>query len=199
MAITEVRIHPAIGIARVGNSDSDFFIGPERRWDRSAPTGGYKDAQCRIKRQAARFRVFGYDSGVPTELTAANATIEWNVHLVNRKAVAPGFPGGGLRNSGYAGADRDALVIDPGSRKLTGPDQRKVFDSGTFKVKNHGAAGVELGEIRTDDDGRLLVFGGFGHSGSPSNHALGSFGQTKKFRSLTLGGCGDRQAGSHRG
>jgi len=30
-------------------------------------------------------------------------------------------------------------------------------------------------------------------------HALGSFGQTKKFRSLTLGGCGDRQAGSHRG
>lgn len=28
MAITEVRIHPAIGIARVGNSDSEFFIGP---------------------------------------------------------------------------------------------------------------------------------------------------------------------------
>ena len=97
MAITEVRIHPSIGIARVGNSDSDFFIGPERRWDRSAPQGGYKDAQCRIKRQAARFRVFGYDAGVPVELTAANATIEWTVHLVNRKAVAPGFPSGGLR------------------------------------------------------------------------------------------------------
>jgi len=30
VAITEVRIHPAIGIARVGNSDSDFFIGPEK-------------------------------------------------------------------------------------------------------------------------------------------------------------------------
>jgi L-Lysine epsilon oxidase N-terminal len=29
MAITEVRIHPAIGIARVGNSTSDFFIGAE--------------------------------------------------------------------------------------------------------------------------------------------------------------------------
>jgi len=28
MAITEVRSHPAIGITRVGNSDSDFFIGP---------------------------------------------------------------------------------------------------------------------------------------------------------------------------
>jgi hypothetical protein len=31
MAITEVRIHPAIGIAGVGNSDSDFFIGPSHQ------------------------------------------------------------------------------------------------------------------------------------------------------------------------
>jgi hypothetical protein len=31
MAITEVRIHPAIGIARIGNSDSEFFVGPELR------------------------------------------------------------------------------------------------------------------------------------------------------------------------
>ena len=181
MAITEVRIHPAIGIARLGNSDTDFFIGPERRWDRSAPPGGYKDAQCRVKRQAVRFRVFGYDNGVPVELTAANATIEWTVHLVNRKAVAPGYPSGIPRNGGYSGADRDALVIDPGSRTLNGPDQRKVFDTGTFKVKNHPAVGVELGEIRTDDDGRLLVFGGFGNSGSPSNNGLGSFGDSDEW------------------
>jgi len=181
VAITEVRIHPAIGIARVGNSDSDFFVGPERRWDRSAPPGGYKDAQCRILRQAARFRVFGYDNGVPTELTAANATIEWSVHLVNRKAVAPGFPGGALRNGGYSGADRDKLVIDPGSRTVSGPDQRKLFDTGTFTVKNHPAKTVSLGEIRTDDEGRLLVLGGLGDSGSPSNHALGSFGDSEEW------------------
>ena len=181
MAITEVRIHPAIGIARVGNSDSDFFIGPERRWDRAPPAGGYKDGQCRIKRQAARFRVFGYDNGVPTELTADDATIEWTVHLVNRKAVAPGFPGGGTRNSGYSGADRDGLVIDPGPRTLNGPDQRQQFDTGTFKVKNQAAVGVPLGEIRTDDDGHLLVLGGFGSSGSPSNHALGGFGDSEEW------------------
>jgi hypothetical protein len=181
MAITEVRIHPAIGIARVGNSDADFFVGPERRWDRSAPQGGYKDAQCRIKRQAARFRVFGYDNGVPVELTAANAIIEWTVHLVNRKAVAPGFPGGGLRNSGYSGADRDGLVIDPGSRTLNGPDGRQLFDNGSFKVKNQPGKTVPLGEIRTDDDGRLLVLGGFGNSGSPSNNALGGFGDSDEW------------------
>jgi len=181
MAITEIRIHPAIGIARVGNSDTDFFIGPERRWDRSAPQGGYKDAQCRIKRQAARFRVFGYDNGVPVELTAANANIEWTVHLANRKAVAPGFPGGGLRNSGYAGADRDGLVIDPGSRTVSGINQRKIFDTGTFKVKNQPALKVPLGEVRTDTDGRLLVLGGFGSSSSPSNNALGSFGDSDEW------------------
>jgi hypothetical protein len=122
MAITEVRIHPAIGIARVGNSDSEFFVGPVRPWDRAEPQGGYKDAQCRIKRQAAQFRVFGYDNGVPTELTAANATIEWTVHLVNRKAAAVGFESSNLRNSVVTGTDRDKLVIDPGSRTLTGPD-----------------------------------------------------------------------------
>ena len=43
--------------------------------------------------------MFGYDNGVPVELTAANATIEWTVHLVNRKAVAPGYPSGNPRNN----------------------------------------------------------------------------------------------------
>jgi hypothetical protein len=198
MAITEVRIHPAIGIARLGNSDTDFFIGPERRWDRVPPAGGYKDAQCRIKRQAARFRVFGYDNGVPVELTAANATISWTVQLANRKAVAPGFPSGNPRNSSYTGADRNALVIDPGSRTVNGINQQQVFDSGTFKVKNQAAVTVTLGEIRTDNDGRLLVLGGFGNSGSPSNHALGSFGDSEEWHddvsdgpvtaSVTVGG-----------
>ena len=181
MAISEVRIHPAIGVARVGNSDSDFFIGPERRWDRSAPAGGYKDSQCRIKRQAARFRVFGYDNGVPVELTAANATIEWTVHLVNRKAVAPGFPGGGTRNSSYSGSDRDGLVIDPGARTLTGANGQQLFNTGNFKVKNQPAKPVPLGEIRTDTDGRLIVLGGFGSSGSPSNHSLGGFGDSDEW------------------
>ena len=181
MAITEVRIHPAIGIARVGNSDTEFFIGPERRFDRSPPAGGYKDSQCRIKRQAARFRIFGYDNGVPVELTAADATIEWTVHLANRKAVSPGFPSGGARNSGYTGSDRDGLVIDPGARSLTGANGRQVFDNGQFKVKNQSAKTVPLGEIRTDVDGHLLVLGGLGNSGSPSNHALGGFGDSDEW------------------
>ena len=40
---------------------------------------------------------------------------------------------------------------------------------------------MPLGEIRTDDDGRLLVLGGFGNSGSPSNNALGGFGDSDEW------------------
>ena len=59
--IETIKIHPAIGIARLGNSATGFFIGPECPGLDTRPKGGYKDPQGRVKRQAARFRVFGYD------------------------------------------------------------------------------------------------------------------------------------------
>jgi L-Lysine epsilon oxidase N-terminal len=37
--ITHVKIHPAIGIARIGNSPTDFFVGPEIPLDHTAPAG----------------------------------------------------------------------------------------------------------------------------------------------------------------
>jgi hypothetical protein len=42
-----------------------------------------------LKRQSARFRIYGLDaSGKPlAELTAANATITWTVHIANKKAA----------------------------------------------------------------------------------------------------------------
>ena len=63
------RIHPAIGIARVGDSVDDYFIGPEapgvlpilNKPDASSlRPGKYKDPQQRIKRQGARFRIYAY-------------------------------------------------------------------------------------------------------------------------------------------
>jgi hypothetical protein len=100
------RIHPAIGIARVGDSPDDFFIGPEapgvapvlkKLDDSTAQPGTYKDQQHRIKRQGARFRIYEYTedtAGVVTkvrEITGAEAQIEWEVHLVNRKAPRPSY------------------------------------------------------------------------------------------------------------
>ena len=46
---TVYKVHPAIGIARVGNSPDEFFIGPERIGQPPDPPGGFKDAQCRVK------------------------------------------------------------------------------------------------------------------------------------------------------
>ena len=43
--IVTARIHPAIGIARVGNSKSEYFIGPEVPFPTGPPPGGYRDAR----------------------------------------------------------------------------------------------------------------------------------------------------------
>lgn len=39
---TTYRIHPAMGVARVGNSPEEFFVGPERPWERPDPPGGLR-------------------------------------------------------------------------------------------------------------------------------------------------------------
>src|ERR1051325_4316727 len=57
-AIERVVIHPAIGIARVGNSPDEWFLGPEVPGPHPIPRGGFKDSAGRIKRQAARFRLY---------------------------------------------------------------------------------------------------------------------------------------------
>ena len=62
----QYRIHPAIGIARVGNSPDEFFIGPEIPG--LGPTGDTKvgtrvpsfKSSGKIKPQAARFRIWEY-------------------------------------------------------------------------------------------------------------------------------------------
>lgn len=163
---TVYRIHPAIGIARVGNSD-EFFIGPERIGEHPDPPGGFKDTQCRVKRQAARFRIFAHhDDGTVQEITDAEAVIHWSVHLANRKAAYPG------RGNSEPAAD---LVIDPGPRSTSGPNQRLLFDSGSIRFAGQSAVGVALGEIRSDSDNRLLVLAGAGKSASPAGNGIGSF------------------------
>jgi hypothetical protein len=171
MAMTHVKIHPAIGIARVGNSPDEWFVGPETADMPAVPPGGYKDAQCRVKRQGARFRVFGYhdDGTPPTELTAADAEITWTVELANRKAAA------GPRNPTVMGADRDKLVIAPGAETLSGPNGQATFTGGAIEFPGFSAVTVDLGEIRTDTDGHLVVLGGFGRSTTPTAAPLVDF------------------------
>jgi hypothetical protein len=160
--LTTVKIFPSIGIARLGNSP-EWFIGPELPFP--APPlvpadGHYKDPQCRIRRQAQRFRLWGYfDDGSNRELTAVDGTVQWTVHLANAKAVFQGEAGG---------------VIDPGPRTLNGPNDSATFANGTYTISGVDVE-VPLGDALTDQDGRLIVAGGFGFSNSPVGNGIGSF------------------------
>jgi len=174
-SITYARIHPAIGVARIGNS-GEYFIGPEVPHPTAPPAGGYRDAAGKLKRQAAQFRIYGYDASnqVVGELTSAEAEIEWTVHVANKKGAWYDFDAAldlveakdlksARRNAFVQGADRDNLVIDPGPRFVSGPDRHSAaFDTGQFLGQK-----VYLGELRTDPAGRLQFLGGKGVSGSP--------------------------------
>ena len=76
--IVKAAIYPPIGIARVGNSPSEYFLGPEVPEPAARPAGYYRDASGAIKRQAALFRIYGLNAaGVAVaELNASNADIE---------------------------------------------------------------------------------------------------------------------------
>jgi len=176
-SIAKVRIHPAIGVARVGNSEDEYFIGPELPYPTPQQLGFYKDPQGKLKRQAALFRLYAYDAKgrVLGEVTANDGAIEWNVHVANKKAawydfdVALDIPEATanneqsqIRNAAFTGGDRAKLVIDPGPRSISGKNAPAVpFDTGEFVGTK-----VYLGELRTDDAGRLLFLGGRGVSAS---------------------------------
>ncbi|MFC9131488.1 LodA/GoxA family CTQ-dependent oxidase [Streptomyces sp. NPDC057099] len=177
--IVRAAIHPAIGVARVGDSADEFFLAPEVDAPPPLPTGSYKDATGALKRQAARFRVYGYNAaGEPVaELTADNADIRWTVHVANKKAAwyqfqlaldipeATAAPATTPRNPKVPPAERGKLVIDPGPRSIRGRDRagrpEYRFDTGRFLGRP-----VALGEVRTDGAGRLLFLGGHGVSAS---------------------------------
>jgi len=100
-----------------------------------------------------------------------SASTTWTVHLANKKAANPA-----RGNSGSAAN----LTIDPGSRTINGPNQRKVFDTGTITLPGTAATNVPLGEIRSDTNNHLLVLGGFGTSGCPApSMEIGDFRMPK--------------------
>lgn len=176
MKIASCAIHPAIGIARVGNSRTGYFVGPEVPNRPVHPPGGFKDGPNgdEIKRQAARFRIFAYaaDGSLIGELTSADAEIVWSVELANKKAewdIFAGMRGEDLplskrrprsewRNKDLRDKAREGLVIAPAAATLKA-GERHIFDDGEFM-----GVQVTLGEARVEQSGRLLVLGGFGRS-----------------------------------
>ncbi|CAG9933312.1 LodA/GoxA family CTQ-dependent oxidase [Candidatus Nitrotoga arctica] len=160
--IKSIRIHPGIGIARLGDSD-EFYIGPEAPGvvvdpggsNGPGPNGGtYRDSGARLKRQAQRYRVYAYDANdkVIAELTSDSGLIQsvrWRVHVRNMKAANYAFQGAylfdpdKLRNPsiqpGKKPIERDKLIIDPGVHTIASGQARPVV------MKGDVFTGVEKG------------------------------------------------------
>src|ERR1044071_6904571 len=130
--IVRYAIYPGVGIARVGNAPEDYFIGPEAPGQMPQAVGGFKDAEGRVKRQAARFRIYGLNEAgsAVKEITAETAEITWRVHLANRKSGWYQFNNAmdlgdyameaRDRNQDVLGDERETLIIDSGSCNISG-------------------------------------------------------------------------------
>ena len=138
------EIFPAIGIARVGNASGAFYIGPETSGglpilpdDSAKPfdASDFRDSEGRLRRQAARFRIWRRRPGTPPEEVTLDTNdvraIRWTVHLANKKASWYRFqtsrgqdgygPNHALRNADLRSPEeRRRLIIDPGPRSISG-------------------------------------------------------------------------------
>ncbi|CAN7769808.1 LodA/GoxA family CTQ-dependent oxidase [Rhizobium leguminosarum] len=178
--VVYASIHPAIGVARLGSSQDEYLLAPQVPDPPPRAVDSSHDGNGHLKREAVEFRVYGYDANgnVVAELTADNAEITWNVHVANTKAEWFKFRHAmdidtlksavvERRNPKIVDpAERRLLIIDPGARSISGRNQSSApsyrFDTGTFKGQS-----VNLGEIRTSPEGRLIFLGGHGISNSP--------------------------------
>ncbi|WP_196138413.1 LodA/GoxA family CTQ-dependent oxidase [Aliikangiella sp. G2MR2-5] len=166
------KIHPAIGIARLGNSE-DFYLSPEqpgalpiecdsdgveiREKGKPKRIQSFKDESdlSKVKRQAARFRIFVYENesdlvgkeikigGVYNMQLVANAAtvvqtvkgtvtdIQWTVHVANKKASWYDF----TENSGMHGYASDHPLRNP---EVTEPALRRqlIIDPGPQTVSS---------------------------------------------------------------
>jgi hypothetical protein len=127
---------------------------------------------ARLKRQAAQFRVYGFNAAGKAikELTADNAKVTWHSHLANQKSSwyqfqmaldipdAATAPASMLRNINIA--DRNSLIIDGGEQTVSSPN---ITEGHPFIGKFQEET-VYLGEVRTDEKGRLIMLGGHGVS-----------------------------------
>ena len=184
--IVRYSVHPKIGVARVGNSTTEFFLGPDLPGATPDPEGGFKDPAGALKRQACRFRVYGYDADgrVVREITADDAEIEWDVHVANRKAAwyefetaldIPEALPAPKRNRDEQ--NRENLTIDPGPRALSGREQGPAaFDGGSFLGQEIG-----LGSMATDAKGRLVVLSGLGGAYNPTGADLTTFANNESW------------------
>ncbi len=196
MSVSRFRIHPGIGVARVGNADvakdaqsfDGFFIGPETpgvppNWDFRARRPSSFKLRGKVKRQAARFRVWEYIERAGRMIPHREVTLDhvvnirWRVEVANTKASfyvfdeSRGssdrfFKSHSRRNVDVPANERtERLEIRPGPMEIEGKF------SGPVELVNPTVSIPipTLGQLRTDDAGRLVFLGGVGAARSSTD------------------------------
>lgn len=183
------RIFPSIGIARLGG-DPDFFLGPEvptagpgdLQVDGSVvATANFKDAtKTKLRKQGARFHVFESLDGAAWQAAdlPAGSTIGWTVELVNKKSAVnrpvrpPSNP-----TAIVVDAANQSMVIDGGTQRISTANQSSAPFVGIYRTSVPGGPDfqkqVNLGQLKTDVQGRLIVLGGNGVSEAPPGFPIG--------------------------
>ncbi|MCK1307641.1 LodA/GoxA family CTQ-dependent oxidase [Bradyrhizobium sp. 45] len=207
MAIAYAKIFPPIGIARVGDSETDWFLAPESPNPKDSRPEHFRDAEGGLKRQAARFRIFAFDEDdrVVQEITSREADIEWTVALANKKAAWFPFASGTTALDWF-----NATVGKPAEEVLGAP---KKLGLPAPRNPSVGMSNHQQGQLgwSPDDRRRLeitarasirgvdrdLDFGSFCKlSGSFDGDEvfLGQIGSDASGRLIALGGLGKSRA-----
>ncbi|CAH1760936.1 6991_t:CDS:10 [Entrophospora sp. SA101] len=186
--IKSFAIFPPIGVARVGNS-TDYYVGAEISGvyvGEGDTFFKFKDENNRVRPQAARFRIYGYDeSGVVREikLTDENENVKvkivWTVTLANKKAAHTRFSGikkykiDNIKRNPNWEHDRSALIVTK-TQDLSSDDENKEkdFEGIIYKTNEHPGHKLELGKMIMEKEGSLLIIGGKGKSGRVKKDAL---------------------------
>lgn len=160
------RIHPAIGIARLGDSGAGLanpFIKPDTFYlaptttgglpteydaqdpGRAAPVESFKDKAGRVRRQAARFQVFredGKGGSIPISLVDPDIeSIRWTVHVANKKPAWYGFSEyqGNLMLGPQNSYERQGVPVRNAKLKAETDRQKKlIIDPGPRTVSGPG-------------------------------------------------------------
>lgn len=171
--VYKYRVHPSVGVARLGPSAETFPGSETPKEDYEPPLVGgrrYRDAVGNIRRQVAMFRVFEYEypnavvaatvAGKPSrirEITMNEAKISWTVEVANLKS----------RNDAGAKVPIKALAKSLTTKNAAVFDLKGDYNKGTPPLVS-----VLLAQISTDAAGRLRVLAGIGDSKSPSGKPM---------------------------
>ena len=220
----ELKISPSIGVARLGNSKKQFCLSPDEigglpyeadaSGNKLGPIKNFKDDESQVRRQGQLFKILDADGDEVTSRSPNVASMEWTVHLANKKATWYQYSEleGNLlygkqnsyknRNVAFRNAskitesERQTLIIDPGPRSVSGSNQSIGFDQGSVpsgypaqyppSTVSSGTPIETLGDLKTDDEGRLIVLGGYGNAGG--NEPLTSYGGSDTWHDDTADG-----------